>query len=94
MRRELFEEMRTDTLLDDFILSLRLVMQGHAIAYCANAYAEMCIRDSRISVPLLRDSGKYVRHVSPCRVDGGVPVSYTHLDVYKRQGLERMWWVL
>lgn len=39
MRRELFEEMRTDTLLDDFILSLRIVMQGHAIAYCANAYA-------------------------------------------------------
>ena len=39
MRRELFEEMRTDTLLDDFILSLRIVMQEHAIAYCANAYA-------------------------------------------------------
>lgn len=39
MRRELFEEMQTDTLLDDFILSLRIVMQGHTIAYCANAYA-------------------------------------------------------
>ncbi len=39
VRRELFEEMRTDTLLDDFILSLRIVMQGHTIAYCANAYA-------------------------------------------------------
>ena len=38
-RRELFEEMQTDTLLDDFILSLRIVMQGHTIAYCANAYA-------------------------------------------------------
>lgn len=31
--------MQTDTLLDDFILSLRIVMQGHTIAYCANAYA-------------------------------------------------------
>ena len=39
VRRELFEEMQTDTLLDDFILSLRIVMQGHTIAYCANAYA-------------------------------------------------------
>ena len=39
VRRELSEEMQTDTLLDDFILSLRIVMQGHTIAYCANAYA-------------------------------------------------------
>lgn len=39
VRRELFEEMPTDTLLDDFILSLRIAMQGHTIAYCANAYA-------------------------------------------------------
>lgn len=31
--------MQTDTLLDDFILSLCIVMQGHTIAYCANAYA-------------------------------------------------------
>ncbi|MCD8182135.1 MAG: glycosyltransferase family 2 protein [Bacteroides sp.] len=39
IRRELFEEMPTDTLLDDFILSLRIVMRGYTIAYCANAYA-------------------------------------------------------
>lgn len=39
IRRELFEEMKTDTLLDDFILSLRIVMHGYTIAYCANAYA-------------------------------------------------------
>lgn len=31
--------MATDTLLDDFILSLRIVMQGYTIAYCTNAYA-------------------------------------------------------
>lgn len=39
VRRELFEAMPADTLLDDFILSLRIVMQGHTIAYCAHAYA-------------------------------------------------------
>ena len=39
IRRELFEEMKTDTLLDDFILSLRIVMHGYTIAYCADAYA-------------------------------------------------------
>lgn len=39
IRCELFEEMKTDTLLDDFILSLRIVMHGYTIAYCADAYA-------------------------------------------------------
>lgn len=39
IRRELFEEMETDTLLDDFILSLRIVMRGYTLAYCADAYA-------------------------------------------------------
>ena len=39
IRRDLFEEMPADTLLDDFILSLRIVMRGYTIAYCADAYA-------------------------------------------------------
>lgn len=39
IRRELFEEMETDTLLDDFVLSLRIVMHGYKIAYCSDAYA-------------------------------------------------------
>lgn len=39
IRRDLFEEMKPDTLLDDFVLSLRIVMQGYTIAYCADAYA-------------------------------------------------------
>lgn len=39
IRRELFEQMETDTLLDDFVLSLRIVMHGYTIAYCADAYA-------------------------------------------------------
>ena len=39
IRRELYEEMPADTLLDDFILSLRIAMQGYKIAYCTQAYA-------------------------------------------------------
>lgn len=39
IRRELFEPMKDDTLLDDFILSLRIAMQGYIIAYCSSAYA-------------------------------------------------------
>lgn len=39
VRRELFESMERDTLLDDFILSLRIAMKGNIIAYCTNAYA-------------------------------------------------------
>lgn len=39
IRRELFEEMQPDTLLDDFILSMRIVMKGYRIAYCSSAYA-------------------------------------------------------
>ncbi len=39
VRRELFEEMERDTLLDDFILSLRIAMKGYTIAYCTEAYA-------------------------------------------------------
>lgn len=39
IRTELFEKMGTDTLLDDFILSMRIVQRGYRIAYCAEAYA-------------------------------------------------------
>lgn len=39
VRRELFEPLEPDTLLDDFILSLRIAMRGYTIAYCSNAYA-------------------------------------------------------
>lgn len=39
VRRELFTEMERDTLLDDFVLSLRIAMQGYTIAYCTEAYA-------------------------------------------------------
>jgi cellulose synthase/poly-beta-1,6-N-acetylglucosamine synthase-like glycosyltransferase len=39
IRRHLYKRMPTDTLLDDFVLSLRIVMQGFKIAYCPYAYA-------------------------------------------------------
>jgi cellulose synthase/poly-beta-1,6-N-acetylglucosamine synthase-like glycosyltransferase len=39
VRRELFKPIANDTLLDDFIMSLQIAMQGYVIAYCAEAYA-------------------------------------------------------
>lgn len=40
IRRELFEEVETDTILDDFIISLRIALKGYKIDYAPNAYAE------------------------------------------------------
>lgn len=40
IRTALFEEVETDTLLDDFIISLRIAQKGYHIAYAPNAYAE------------------------------------------------------
>ena len=39
IRTSLFEQMPPDTLLDDFILSLRIAMRGNKIAYSKEAYA-------------------------------------------------------
>ncbi|MCD7924203.1 MAG: glycosyltransferase family 2 protein [Bacteroides sp.] len=39
IRTSLYEEMPADTLLDDFILSLRITMKKYIIAYCDTAYA-------------------------------------------------------
>jgi len=39
IRRELFEKLEVDTLLDDFILSMRIAQKGYKIEYCSNAYA-------------------------------------------------------
>jgi len=39
IRRELFETMPSDTLLDDFVLSMRIASKGYKIAYCKTAYA-------------------------------------------------------
>jgi cellulose synthase/poly-beta-1,6-N-acetylglucosamine synthase-like glycosyltransferase len=39
IRRELFEEIRSDTLLDDFVLSMNIAAKGYRIVYCSKAYA-------------------------------------------------------
>lgn len=39
IRTELFNEVEPDTLLDDFIISLRVAMQGYKIDYDSEAYA-------------------------------------------------------
>ncbi|HOI31160.1 MAG: glycosyltransferase family 2 protein [Bacteroidales bacterium] len=39
IRTELFEEVEKDTLLDDFIISLRVAMKGYTIQYDPEAYA-------------------------------------------------------
>ncbi|MCK3682786.1 glycosyltransferase family 2 protein [Maribellus sp. YY47] len=40
IRKELFQELEPDIVLDDFIISLRIAMQGYTIAYAPGAYAE------------------------------------------------------
>lgn len=39
IRTELFEDVETDTLLDDFMISLRIAQKGYKIAYTPNAFA-------------------------------------------------------
>jgi cellulose synthase/poly-beta-1,6-N-acetylglucosamine synthase-like glycosyltransferase len=39
IRTKLFEQMPADTLLDDFILSMKIAQKGYKIAYCKKAYA-------------------------------------------------------
>ena len=39
IRKELYQPMPADTLLDDFIMSMRLLPMGYRIAYTAEAYA-------------------------------------------------------
>ena len=39
VRKVLFEPMPADTLLDDFILSLKIAQKGYKIAYCNKAFA-------------------------------------------------------
>lgn len=40
IRRELFEPVEPDTILDDFIISMRIAQKGYKIAYTPGAYAE------------------------------------------------------
>ena len=47
VRTELFEEVERDTLLDDFIISLRIAMRGYQIQYHPDAFA---IEDASLNV--------------------------------------------
>lgn len=67
IRKEMFQEVERDTLLDDFVISLRTVMQGYKIAYCDTAYAtergsasmkDEQIRKVRIAAGGLQSIGK------------------------------------
>ena len=40
IRTGLYEQIEEDTILDDFIISLRIAQQGYKIAYTSSAYAE------------------------------------------------------
>lgn len=40
IRRILFKEMRTDTLLDDFVMSMEIAGNGYKIKYCPTAWAQ------------------------------------------------------
>jgi len=39
IRRSLYEEIRPDILLDDFVLSMKIAAKGYVIRYCREAYA-------------------------------------------------------
>lgn len=39
IRRSLYEEIRPDILLDDFVLSMKIAAKGYIIRYCREAYA-------------------------------------------------------
>lgn len=76
VRRQLFEAMEADTLLDDFILSLRIAMKGYTIAYCSNAYAiesgsadmtEEQKRKVRIAAGGLQSIGRLLPLLNPFR---------------------------
>lgn len=68
--------MPDDTLLDDFILSMRIAMQGYRIAYCKNAYAleeasadmtEEGKRKVRIAAGGLQSIGRLAPLLNPLR---------------------------
>ena len=48
IRRNLFEQIPNDTLLDDFVLSLKTAQKGYRITYSSNAYATEYSSDSML----------------------------------------------
>jgi cellulose synthase/poly-beta-1,6-N-acetylglucosamine synthase-like glycosyltransferase len=56
IRTRLFEPLPEDTLLDDFMLSMKIAAKGHRIAYCKDAFAE-----ERPSFDMREESKRKVR---------------------------------
>ena len=76
IRAKLFEDMPDDTLLDDFILSMRIVERGYTIAYASDAYAmeygsadirEESKRKRRIAAGGLQSCWRLRRLMNPLR---------------------------
>ncbi len=76
IRTELFEEVENDTILDDFIISLRIALKGYKIAYTPDAYAvetasvnvkEELKRKVRISVGGLQSISRLSELLNPFR---------------------------
>jgi len=84
IRTSLFSEVESDTILDDFIISLRIVEQGYRIAYTPDAYAmetasanvsEEMKRKVRIAVGGLQTIGRLSELLNPLRF-GWLSVQY------------------
>lgn len=76
IRKELYEDIPEDTLLDDFIISMNLVARGYRIAYTSDAYAmeygstdmhEEAKRKRRISAGGLQSIWRLRRLMNPLR---------------------------
>ncbi len=84
IRKELFQEVENDTILDDFVISLRIAEQGYRIAYTPGAYAietasanvsEEMKRKVRIAAGGLQTIGRLSELLNPFRF-GWLSVQY------------------
>lgn len=84
IRTELYSEVENDTILDDFIISLRIAEQGYRMAYTPNAYAietasvnvsEELKRKVRIAAGGLQTIGRLKELLNPFRF-GWLSVQY------------------
>ncbi len=82
IRRELYEELPTDTLLDDFVISMRIAMRGYVIAYSADAYAlESASAD-------MREEGKRKRRIAA----GGLQATWRLRRLLNPLRYGCLWW--
>lgn len=84
IRKELFSEVENDTILDDFVISLRIAARGYRIAYTPDAYAmetasvnvsEEMKRKVRIAAGGIQTIGRIKELLNPFRF-GWLSVQY------------------